>query len=96
LIVSRRLPDDTRLVQWAKRGGIRYIWKTWREGQHWFAEVKAWKGDDVYGWYSSSGVESEQRVLDHAINDLLTGHKQPASGQINLRNPLAERNHRRR
>lgn len=58
---------------------------------HWHAEVKAWKGGKVVGWFGTDGQDTEQNVLDRAIDLLIAGNRKRVCGPINLGNPLAER-----
>ena len=82
--------DDTRLRELAKQYGYRYSWKTWKQGNHWHAEVKAWEGDRVVGWFGSNAIDTEQSVLDHAITLLIRGNRMRQNEPINLMNPTAQ------
>ena len=71
--------DLSRLDDHARMHGWRYIWRTWREGAHWHASVKAWKDGAVVGWFGSSTLESEQMALDLAIDVLIKPPEKPAA-----------------
>jgi hypothetical protein len=80
------MPDVSRLDAFAKERRLRYRWRTWREGEHWHAEARAWKGETTVGWYSSSGTSSEQIVLDYVIDLLIAGPPDTTCGP-NRRRP---------
>lgn len=84
------MPDDSRLRDHAKDHGLRYEWRTWRDGTHWHAEARLWRGGQSIAWYGTSTREGEQRALDLAIN-LVIGP--PPGGRrveekINLFSPM--------
>lgn len=66
------MPDDSRLRDHARDHRLRYEWRTWRDGTHWHAEARLWRGGQSIAWFGTSTREGEQRALDLAT-DLVIG-----------------------
>jgi len=65
------MPDDSRLREYARKHGLTFCWKTWREDAHWHAEARTWRDGKHHAWFGTSTMEGEQAALDGAIHLLM-------------------------
>lgn len=84
-------PDDTRLREICRHHSLAFRWRTWQNGERWYAEIRTWRGGEPAKWVGSNGIGSENQVFDFVVGlllDELTRVQRVES--IHMTNPLKQ------